>query len=237
MEGEGVRPGEGWSDRPSGATLRAWEQDREIRQARPHRPGHLPHLPGLHELRGARARQPHPGRCTRTKRPSSGRRSSTGINFFDTANVYSGGTSEEILGRALPDFATHDEIVLATKVNGRMRQGTEWRRSSRKAIMTEVDNSLRRLRHGLHRPLPDPPFDHGTTVEETMEALHDVVKAGKVRYIGASSMYAWQFAKALYTADVHGWTRFVVHAGPLQPALPGGGAGDAPALRTTRASA
>ncbi|MER6470600.1 aldo/keto reductase [Streptomyces collinus] len=132
-----------------------------------------------------------------------------GINFFDTANVYSDGTSEEIVGKALRDFANRDEIVLATKVHGRMRPGPNGGGLSRKAIMTEIDHSLRRLGtdyvdlYQIHR------YDHATPVEETMEALHDLVKAGKVRYIGASSMYAWEFSKAQYTADLHGWTRFV----------------------------
>jgi aryl-alcohol dehydrogenase (NADP+) len=132
-----------------------------------------------------------------------------GINFFDTANVYSLGSSEEIVGRALRDFANRDEIVLATKVNGPMREGQNAAGLSRKAIMTEIDASLRRLGtdhvdlYQIHR------FDRRTPVEETMEALHDVVKSGKARYIGASSMYAWQFAKMQYTADLHGWTRFV----------------------------
>ncbi|MFJ3669323.1 aldo/keto reductase [Streptomyces sp. NPDC090106] len=132
-----------------------------------------------------------------------------GINFFDTANVYSDGTSEEIVGRALRDFADRDEIVLATKVNGRMRPGPNGQGLSRKAIMTEIDHSLARLGtdyvdlYQIHR------YDPNTPVEETMEALHDLVKAGKVRYLGASSMYAWQFSKMQYTAERHGWTKFV----------------------------
>ncbi|MFH8336770.1 aldo/keto reductase [Streptomyces sp. AM6-12] len=132
-----------------------------------------------------------------------------GITFFDTANVYSDGTSEEIVGRALKDFAHRDDIVLATKVHGRMRPGPNGAGLSRKAIMTEIDHSLRRLGtdyvdlYQIHR------YDHATPIEETMEALHDVVKAGKARYIGASSMYAWEFAKAQYTAERHGWTKFV----------------------------
>ncbi|MFE9768721.1 aldo/keto reductase [Streptomyces sp. NPDC005808] len=132
-----------------------------------------------------------------------------GINFFDTANVYSDGTSEEIVGRVLADLARRDEVVIATKVNGSMREGPNAHGLSRKAIMTEIDNSLRRLGtdyvdlYQIHR------FDHATPVEETMEALHDVVKAGKARYIGASSMYAWEFSKAQYTARLNGWTRFV----------------------------
>jgi aryl-alcohol dehydrogenase-like predicted oxidoreductase len=132
-----------------------------------------------------------------------------GINFFDTANVYSDGTSEEIVGRVLTDLARRDEVVIASKVHGGMHDGPNARGLSRKAIMTEIDNSLRRLGtdyvdlYQIHR------FDPATPVEETMEALHDVVKAGKARYIGASSMYAWQFSKAQYTARLNGWTRFV----------------------------
>ncbi|GGZ42295.1 aldo/keto reductase [Streptomyces bluensis] len=132
-----------------------------------------------------------------------------GINFFDTANVYSDGTSEEIVGRALAEYARREEIVLATKVYGAMHEGPNAHGLSRKAIMTEIDSSLRRLGtdyvdlYQIHR------FDPDTPVEETMEALHDVVKAGKARYIGASSMYAWQFSKAQYTARLNGWTRFV----------------------------
>ena len=142
-------------------------------------------------------------------RPLIRRALDAGINFFDTANVYSDGTSEEIVGRALTDLANRDEIVLATKVNGAMHEGPNGRGLSRKAIMTEIDHSLRRLGtdyvdlYQIHR------FDPVTPVEETMEALHDVVKAGKARYIGASSMYAWQFSKAQYTARANGWTRFV----------------------------
>ncbi|MFM9441601.1 aldo/keto reductase [Streptomyces acidiscabies] len=132
-----------------------------------------------------------------------------GITFFDTANVYSDGTSEEIVGKALADFAVRDEIVLATKVHGRMRPGPNGGGLSRKAILTEIDHSLSRLGtdyvdlYQIHR------FDPHTPVEETMEALHDVVKAGKARYIGASSMYAWQFAKMQHAAERGGWTRFV----------------------------
>ncbi|MFE5136383.1 aldo/keto reductase [Streptomyces fagopyri] len=142
-------------------------------------------------------------------RPLIRRALEAGITFFDTANVYSDGTSEEIVGRALAEFARRDEIVLATKVNGAMHGGPNARGLSRKAVMTEIDNSLRRLGtdyvdlYQIHR------FDPATPVEETMEALHDVVKAGKARYIGASSMYAWEFSKAQYTARLHGWTRFV----------------------------
>jgi aryl-alcohol dehydrogenase-like predicted oxidoreductase len=132
-----------------------------------------------------------------------------GINFFDTANLYSLGNSEEILGRAIRDFARRDEVVIATKVYGRMRPGPNGAGLSRKTIFAEIDNSLRRLGMDyvdldqIHR------FDHLTPIEETLEALHDVVKAGKVRYIGASSMHAWEFARALGIAEKHGWTRFV----------------------------
>lgn len=132
-----------------------------------------------------------------------------GINFLDTANVYSDGTSEEITGRALKDFARRDEVVLATKVHGRTRPGPNGAGLSRKAIMTEIDHSLERLGtdyvdlYQIHRADPHTP------IEETMEALHDLVKAGKVRYIGASSMYAWQFAKHQHIAERHGWTKFV----------------------------
>src|SRR4051812_17165293 len=142
-------------------------------------------------------------------RPFVQRALEAGINFFDTANVYSDGTSEEIVGRALADFANRDEIVLATKLNGRMRRGANGAGLSRKAVMSEIDASLRRLGtdyvdlYQIHR------WDATTPIEETMEALHDVVKAGKARYIGASSMWAWQFSKAQYVADAHGWTRFV----------------------------
>ncbi|WP_028932754.1 aldo/keto reductase [Pseudonocardia spinosispora] len=131
-----------------------------------------------------------------------------GINFFDTANVYSAGSSEEITGRALADFTSRDDVVIATKLNGRMRPGPNGAGLSRKAIMTEIDHSLRRLGtdyidlYQIHR------WDPNTPIEETLEALHDVVKAGKARYIGASSMWAWQFSKALHVADLNGWTRF-----------------------------
>jgi aryl-alcohol dehydrogenase-like predicted oxidoreductase len=132
-----------------------------------------------------------------------------GINFFDTANVYAAGRSEEITGQALKDFVPRDEVVLATKVFMRMRPGQNGAGLSRKAIFAELDASLRRLQtdyvdlYQIHR------WDYGTPIEETLEALHDAVKSGKVRYIGASSMAAWQFAKALYLADRHGWSRFV----------------------------
>ena len=132
-----------------------------------------------------------------------------GINFFDTANVYSAGSSEEILGDALADFARREEVVVATKVHGQMREGPNGSGLSRRAIMTEIDNSLRRLRMDHVDLYQTHRWDYGTPIEETLEALHDVVKAGKARYIGASSMHAWQFSKALYTSDLHGWTRFV----------------------------
>ena len=132
-----------------------------------------------------------------------------GITFFDTANVYSDGTSEEIVGRALKDFARRDEVVIATKVHGRMRQGPNGAGLSRRAIMAEIDNSLRRLGtdhvdlYQIHR------WDYGVPIEETLEALNDVVRAGKARYIGASSMWAWQLAKALAISERHGWAKFV----------------------------
>ncbi len=132
-----------------------------------------------------------------------------GINFFDTANMYSQGSSEEILGRALKDFANRDEIVIATKVRHPMRPGPNGSGLSRKAIFAEIDHSLRRLGtdyvdlYQIHR------LDSGTPIEETLEALHDVVKAGKARYLGASSMQAWEFSKALHVQRQHGWARFV----------------------------
>lgn len=132
-----------------------------------------------------------------------------GVNFFDTANVYAHGTSEEILGRALKDYANRDEVVIATKVHGKMHEGPNGSGLSRKAIMSEIDKSLLRLNtdyvdlYIIHR------WDYNTPIEETMAALHDVVKSGKARYIGASAMYAWQFQKALYVAEKNGWTRFV----------------------------
>jgi 1-deoxyxylulose-5-phosphate synthase len=132
-----------------------------------------------------------------------------GINFFDTANVYSLGTSEEYLSRALKDFANRDEIVIATKVHGQMHEGPNGGGLSRKHIMSQIDNSLKRLGtdyvdlYIIHR------WDYNTPIEETMETMHDIVKAGKARYIGASAMFAWQFQKALHVAEKHGWTKFV----------------------------
>ncbi len=142
-------------------------------------------------------------------RPFFRRAIELGINFFDTANVYSWGKSEEITGRALKDLARREEVVIATKVSNPMRTGPNGRGLSRKAILHEMDASLKRLGtdyvdlYQIHR------WDDATPIEETMEALHDVVKAGKARYLGASSMWAWQFAKAQHVAEKNGWTRFV----------------------------
>ncbi|MDB5615213.1 MAG: aldo/keto reductase [Devosia sp.] len=142
-------------------------------------------------------------------RPMFQRAWDAGINFFDTANVYAQGTSEEITGAIIKELAPRDDVVLATKVFGRMRPGPNGQGLSRKAILAEIDNSLHRLGtdyvdlYQIHR------FDPFTPVEETMEALHDVVRAGKARYIGASSMWAWQFAKLQHAAESHGWTKFV----------------------------
>jgi len=132
-----------------------------------------------------------------------------GFNFFDTANVYSDGTSEEFLGRALAEYVPREEVVIATKLNGRMRPGPNGKGLSRKAVLAEIDASLKRLGtdyvdlYQIHR------WDYETPIEETMEALNDIVRAGKARYIGASSMYAWQFAKSLRVSERHGWARFV----------------------------
>jgi 1-deoxyxylulose-5-phosphate synthase len=144
-----------------------------------------------------------------TSRPFIKRALELGINFFDTANVYSNGRSEEIVGKALRDFASRNEVVLATKVFFEIGPGPNDRGLSRKHILSAIDASLKRLGtdyvdlYQIHR------WDYDTPIEETLEALNDVVRAGKARYIGTSAMYAWQFAKALYTADLHGWTRFV----------------------------
>jgi 1-deoxyxylulose-5-phosphate synthase len=155
-------------------------------------------------------RGPHPWTLDEEKsRPLIKQALELGINFFDTANVYSDGTSEEIVGRALKDFVRREDVVLATKVNGRMRPGPNGAGLSRKAIMGEIDNSLRRLGtdfvdlYQIHRTDPTVP------IEETIEALHDVVKAGKARYVGASNMKAWEFSKAIYTSRLNGWTEFV----------------------------
>ena len=142
-------------------------------------------------------------------RPFIKRALELGINFFDTADVYTNGASEEVVGRALRDFASRDEVVIATKVFNAMGPGPNQRGLSRKHILSGIDASLKRLGtdyvdlYQIHR------WDYATPIEETLEALHDVVKAGKARYVGASSMYAWQFCKALYLADRNGWTRFV----------------------------
>lgn len=159
---------------------------------------------------GVPERGPHPWTIGEAEsRPFLKRALDLGINFFDTANVYSDGTSEEIVGRALIDYARREEVVIATKVHGRMHEGPNGAGLSRKAILAEIDASLRRLGtdyvdlYQIHR------WDYRTPIEETLEALHDVVRAGKARYIGASSMYAWQFAKALHVAERNGWTRFV----------------------------
>ena len=158
---------------------------------------------------GAPDQGAHPWSMGETEsRPFIKRALDLGINFFDTANVYSLGSSEEIVGKALKDMAKRDDIVIATKVFNRMRPGPNGAGLSRKAIMTEIDHSLRRLGtdyvdlYQIHR------FDYDTPIEETLEALHDVVKAGKARYIGASSMSAWRFMKILKTSDANGWTRF-----------------------------
>jgi aryl-alcohol dehydrogenase-like predicted oxidoreductase len=158
---------------------------------------------------GVPDRGAHPWSLDEEKsRPFIKRALELGINFFDTANTYSDGTSEEIVGRALRDFARREEIVLATKVFFPMREGPNARGLSRKSIMTEIDASLGRLGtdyvdlYQIHR------WDNQTPIEETLEALHDVIKLGKARYIGASSMYAWQFSKAQYVARLNGWTRF-----------------------------
>jgi 1-deoxyxylulose-5-phosphate synthase len=142
-------------------------------------------------------------------RPFIQRSLEAGINFFDTANIYSVGVSEEIVGRALRDFAKRDEVVLATKVFNPMRDDPNGRGLSRKAIMTEIDHSLQRLGTDYVDLYQTHRWDYATPIEETMEALHDVVRAGKARYIGASSMFAWQFAKAQHAAELHNWTPFV----------------------------
>ncbi|HEX5470769.1 MAG TPA: aldo/keto reductase, partial [Lacipirellulaceae bacterium] len=154
---------------------------------------------------GVPERGPHPWSLAENEaRPFIRQAIEAGINFFDTANVYSDGTSEEITGKLLKEFASRDQVVLATKVHGRMRPDANGAGLSRKAILTEIDHSLRRLGtdyvdlYQIHR------WDYDTPIEETLEALHDVVKSGKARYIGASSMHAWQFAKSLYLADRHG---------------------------------
>lgn len=145
----------------------------------------------------------------KTSRPLIRKAVEAGINFFDTANGYSAGSSEEIVGRALKEYGRRDEMVIATKVYLPWREAPNTGGLSRKAIFEAVDDSLRRLAtdyidlYQIHR------WDHHTPIEETLEALHDLVKMGKVRYLGASSMHAWQFAKALFIAERNGWSRFV----------------------------
>lgn len=163
---------------------------------------------------GVPERGSHPWSLTETQsRPFFVRALELGINFFDTANAYSDGTSEEIVGRALRELGQRDEMVVATKVFFPWRERPNTGGLSRKAIMSAIDDSLRRLGmdyvdlYQIHR------WDYETPIEETLEALHDVVRSGKARYIGASSMWAWQMCQALYLADQHGWTRFV----SLQP--------------------
>ena len=167
-------------------------------------------MPRLYELWGTAA-----GRSSWSLGPEQAARPiirqalEAGINFFDTANVYSDGSSEEIVGAALAEYAQRDEVVLATKVHGRMKPGPNGGGLSRKAILAEVDNSLRRLGiRRLRRLYQIHRFDHTTPVEETVEALSDLVKAGKARYVGASSMYAREFSKMLHTADSHAVARF-----------------------------
>ena len=159
---------------------------------------------------GEPGRGPHPWTLNEAaSRPLIKQAVEAGINFFDTANVYSDGTSEEIVGRALMEYSKRDQVVIATKVNGRMQAGPNGAGLSRKHIFAQIDHSLRRLGtdyvdlYQIHR------WDPRTPIEETLEALHDVVKAGKALHIGASSMYAWQFSKALYTSRLHGWTEFI----------------------------
>ncbi|WP_322011582.1 aldo/keto reductase [Paraburkholderia sp. J12] len=159
---------------------------------------------------GVPERGPHPWTLGEdAARPLIRQALDAGINFFDTANTYSDGTSEEIVGRALLDFVKREDVVIATKAYNRMRPGPNGAGLSRKALFAEIDNSLRRLGtdyvdlYQIHR------WDYYTPIEETLEALNDIVKAGKARYIGASSMYAWQFSKALYTSYLNGWTPFV----------------------------
>jgi aryl-alcohol dehydrogenase-like predicted oxidoreductase len=159
---------------------------------------------------GVPDRGDHPWTLAETQsRPLIRQAVDLGINFFDTANAYSDGTSEEIVGQALKDFTRRDEVVIATKVYFAMTKGPNGGGLSRKAIFTAIDDSLRRLGtdyvdlYQIHR------WDYCTPIEETLEALHDVVKSGRVRYLGASSMYAWQFSKALQLARHHGWTPFV----------------------------
>jgi aryl-alcohol dehydrogenase-like predicted oxidoreductase len=185
------------------------DRDHAIRPPRHHRSEGEPARPGLHELRRPdRPRRPPLGADQDKAAPFFRQAVELGITYWDTANVYQAGTSEEIVGRAIREYSRREDIVLATKVRGKMHDGPGGEGLSRKAILEQVDASLARLGtdyidlYQVHR------FDDETPVEETMEALHDIVKAGKVRYLGASSMYAWQFAKLQHAADLGGWTRF-----------------------------
>ncbi|OIV46986.1 alcohol dehydrogenase [Sodalis sp. TME1] len=145
----------------------------------------------------------------RQSRPFIQKALESGINFFDTANVYSGGESEVVLGRALKDFARREEVVITSKVYNPMRKGPNSKGLSRKCIMTEIDASLKRLNNDYIDLYEIHRWDYDTPLEETLEALHDLVKMGKVRYLGASSMYAWQFCQALHVARANGWTPFI----------------------------
>jgi aryl-alcohol dehydrogenase-like predicted oxidoreductase len=159
---------------------------------------------------GVPTRGTHPWTLDEDKsRPLIKQALESGITFLDTANSYSDGTSEEIVGRAVKDFARREELVIATKVFNRMQPGPGGAGLSRKAIMTQIDASLKRLGMDYIDLYQTHRWDYTTPIEETLEALHDVVKAGKVRYIGASSMHSWQFAKALYVSRLNGWTSFV----------------------------
>ncbi len=158
---------------------------------------------------GAPDRGTHPWTLGEAEsRPFIKRALDLGINFFDTANVYSDGTSEEIVGKALLEYARRDEVVIATKVHGRMHKGPNGAGLSRKAIFTEIDASLKRLGTDHVDLYQTHRWDYGVPIEETLEALNDVVRAGKALHIGASSMHAWQFAKALAISERHGWARF-----------------------------
>ena len=159
---------------------------------------------------GVPDRGAHPWSLDEEKsRPFIKRALDLGINFFDTANVYSDGTSEEIVGRALKDFAKRETVVLATKLHGRMRPDVNGAGLSRKEVMHEIDASLKRLGTDYVDLYQTHRWDKDTPIEETLEALHDVVKAGKARYVGGSSMWAWQFCKALHVSKLNGWARFV----------------------------
>src|SRR6201992_2177551 len=189
------------------------EEHHALHQARHHGPGRVPNRHRRDDLRRSRPRPPGlvagRGRQPPAHPVRDRGRHQHARNFFDTANLYSSGSSEEFLGRALHDFANRDEVVIATKLRHPMRPGPNGGGLSRKEIMTEVDHSLRRLGtdyidlYQIHRN------DPATPLEETLEALSDLVRAGKVRYLGASSMHAWEFAKALHLQRQNGWARFV----------------------------